>query len=67
VAADRNLLETPAQVKRQIMLNGGVMAAVSIAEEFSAYPQGFPSGVYTDPARLKGILPGAAHAVFCFG
>lgn len=65
-------LDTEAQVKRQIMLNGGVMAAVEIPGEFQAYPNSSPIGrargdVYTDPPTLKLGQPGEGHALFCFG
>lgn len=72
MAADGNPLETEAQVKRQIMLNGGVMASVDIPDEFANYPSNSPSGgaqgtVYTDPPTLQQGQPGKGHALFCYG
>uniref|UniRef100_A0A383WMC0 Peptidase C1A papain C-terminal domain-containing protein n=1 Tax=Tetradesmus obliquus TaxID=3088 RepID=A0A383WMC0_TETOB len=72
MAADGNPLETEAQVKRQIMLNGGVMASVDIPDEFANYPNNSPSGgaqgtVYTDPPTLQQGQPGKGHALFCYG
>jgi hypothetical protein len=74
MAADGNPLETQAQVKRQIMLNGGVMVSVDIPPEFFSYPNssrsvsgGPRSTIYTDPANLQQDQPGVGHALFCFG
>jgi hypothetical protein len=70
MAVDGNLLQTPTDVKRQIMLNGGVIAVINADYDFFAYSslvkQAAISAIYKDPpaeARTSTI----AHAVFCFG
>jgi hypothetical protein len=70
MAVDGNLLQTPADVKRQIMLNGGVIAVVDADYGLFAYSslvkQVAASTIYRDPpdaARTSTV----AHAVFCFG
>jgi hypothetical protein len=64
VALDGYPLDTPAYVKRQIMLSGGVVVAVEVPDKFYNYPRGSRKGIYTVAA---GSAPGNLHALFCYG
>jgi hypothetical protein len=65
MAYDGSALNTMAQVKQQIMLNGGVLTAMATTSAFYNY-NGLQPGEVFDGEIPEGAQPDW-HAVFCFG